>query len=89
MIVLNIATLSKRLETLLSWQAHVYALSEVRLSLSLSAQRSVARRASLLGFGSLLAPSPSLCGFCRPPGWSGFSCSETAVGEATEVSGAS
>ena len=71
MIVVNVSTLLPRLETLLGWQADIYALSEVRLSLS--QQRSISRRALALGFVSLLSPSPPPSpGFLVPPGGVGL-----------------
>ena len=64
---INVSSLSKRLEMILTWTFDVYVLSEVRLSHS--AQRSVARRAASCGFCAFWsAPPPSSGGFAVPPG---------------------
>ena len=87
MIVLNVSTLAKRLDTLLSWQAHIFALSEVRLSLS--SQRSVARRASALGFSALFSPPPPVRWFCGAPWGGGSSGEATSVDQTAGLSRAS
>ena len=66
-ISMNVSSLGKRLETLLSWGAHIYLLTEVRASDSM--QKSLSRRAARMGYQAIWSrPPPSSETFEVVPG---------------------
>ena len=67
-LALNVSTLSKKLDTILSWQADVYGISEVRLSLSLCPEISRTPGLGTRFLLPLLPASPSLGRLRGPPG---------------------